>query len=63
MVNRKAVQRIWREEGLRVPPHPPKRRRLGHSTVAAKRLTAEGLTSSPPLATALRGGRMICRMS
>jgi len=42
MVNRKAVQRIWREEGLRVPAHPPKRRRLGHSTIPADRLTAEG---------------------
>ena len=40
-VNRKRVQRIWREEGLRVPPHPPKRRRLGDSTVPAGRLQAE----------------------
>ncbi len=40
-VNHKRVQRIWREEGLRVPPHPPKRRRLGDSTVPAKRLHAE----------------------
>lgn len=31
-VNRKRVQRIWREEGLRVPKKARKRRRLGEST-------------------------------
>jgi hypothetical protein len=36
-----AVQRIWREEGLPVPALPPKRRRLGISTVPAARLRAE----------------------
>lgn len=40
-VNRKRVQRLWREEGLRVPLRRRKRRRLGISTVAAKRLRAE----------------------
>jgi putative transposase len=40
-VNRKRVQRIWREEGLRVPVRRRKRRRLGASTVPAKRLRAE----------------------
>jgi len=40
-VNRKRVQRIWREEDLRVPGRRRKRRRLGHSTVAAARLRAE----------------------
>ena len=40
-VNRKRVQRIWREEGLRVPARAKKRRRLGDSTVPAKRLRAE----------------------
>jgi putative transposase len=35
------VQRIWREEGLRVPAQAPKRRRLGTSTVPASRLRAE----------------------
>jgi putative transposase len=40
-VNHKRVQRLWREEGLRVPPHSPKRRRLGNSTVPAQRLQAE----------------------
>lgn len=40
-VNHKRVQRLWREEGLRVPPHSPKRRRLGTSTVPARRLQAE----------------------
>jgi putative transposase len=40
-VNHKRVQRLWREEGMRVPPHSPKRRRLGNSTVPARRLQAE----------------------
>jgi len=35
-VNRKRVQRIWREEGLRVPPYAPKRRRVGESTVVGR---------------------------
>jgi putative transposase len=39
-VNRKRVQRLWREEGLRVPPQRLKRRRVGSSTVAAERLVA-----------------------
>jgi len=40
-VNRKRVQRLWREEGLRVPARRRKRRRLGDSTVPAERLRAE----------------------
>jgi putative transposase len=40
-VNRKRVQRLWREEGLRVPQRKRKRRRLGDSTVAGQRLRAE----------------------
>lgn len=40
-INRKRVQRIWREEGLRVPAKAKKRRRLGDSTVPAGRLKAE----------------------
>ena len=40
-MNRKRVQRIWREEGLRVPAKAKKRRRLGESTTAADRLKAE----------------------
>jgi putative transposase len=40
-VNRKRVQRLWREEGLRVPQPKRKRRRLGDSTVPASRLRAE----------------------
>jgi putative transposase len=40
-VNRKRVQRLWREEGLRVPQRKRKRRRLGDSTVPAQRLRAE----------------------
>ncbi len=39
--NRKRTQRIWREEGLRVPKKARKRRRLGESTTAADRLSAE----------------------
>ncbi len=40
-VNRKRVQRLWGEEGLRVPQRKRKRRRLGDSTVPAGRLRAE----------------------
>ena len=39
-LNRKRVQRLWREEGLRVPERRRKRRRLGESTVPAARLRA-----------------------
>jgi putative transposase len=48
-INRKRVQRLWREEGLRVPQ---RRRRLGESTVPAERvlrsapITCGRLTSS-----------------
>lgn len=40
-INRKRTQRLWRGEGLRVPQRVRKRRRLGDSTVPAKRLRAE----------------------
>ena len=40
-MNRKAVQRLWREEGLRVPARRRKRQRLGSSTMPADRLAAE----------------------
>jgi putative transposase len=40
-VNRKRVQRLWREEGLRVPQRTRKRRRLGEGTGPAARLRAE----------------------
>jgi putative transposase len=36
-VNRKKVQRLWREEGLRVSVRGKKRRRLGRSTAVAPR--------------------------
>jgi putative transposase len=36
--NRKKIQRLWREEGLRVPARKRKRRRLGASTTPAARL-------------------------
>lgn len=39
-VNRKKIQRLWREEGLRVPQKAKKRQRLGVSTVPADRLRA-----------------------
>jgi putative transposase len=40
-LNRKRTQRLWREEGLRVPVRRRKRQRLGESTVPAARLRAE----------------------
>lgn len=40
-INRKRVQRLWREEGLRVPQRSRKRRRLGESTAPEDRLRAE----------------------
>jgi putative transposase len=39
-VNRKKIQRLWREEGLRVPPKRHKRLRVGVSSTPADRLTA-----------------------
>jgi putative transposase len=39
--NRKKIQRLWREEGLRVPAKRRKRQRLGASTVPAGRLRAQ----------------------
>ena len=41
VLNRKRTQRVWREEGLRVPQRRRKRQRLGESTVPASRLRAE----------------------
>ena len=40
-LNRKRTQRLWREEGLRVPAKRRKRQRLGESTVAGDRLRAQ----------------------
>jgi len=40
-INRKRVQRLWREEGLRVPQKRRKRQRRGDSTVPGDRLRAE----------------------
>jgi putative transposase len=40
-LNRKRTQRLWREEGLRVPQRRRKRQRLGDSTVPADRLRAQ----------------------
>jgi len=39
-LNRKRTQRLWREEGLRVPQRRRERQRLGESTVPASRLRA-----------------------
>jgi putative transposase len=39
-VNRKKIQRLWREEGLKVPSKCRKRRRLGGSLTPAGRLRA-----------------------
>lgn len=39
-INRKRVQRLWREEGLRVPRRKRKSRRVGQSTVPAAKLAA-----------------------
>ena len=39
-VNRKKIQRLWREEGLRVPQKRRKRQRMGVSTTPADRLAA-----------------------
>jgi len=41
MINRKRTQRLWREEGLRVPRGRRKRQRLGDWTVPAERPRAE----------------------
>ena len=40
VVNRKKIQRLWREEGLRVPPRRRKRRRVGTSTAPKQYLRA-----------------------
>ena len=40
-VNRKRTQRLWREEGLRVPAKRRKRQRRGESTTPGDRLRAE----------------------
>ena len=40
-MNRKKIQRLWREEGLRVPTKRRKHLRLGVSTMPADRLVAE----------------------
>ncbi len=40
-VNLKRVHRIWKKEGLRVPPKAKKKRRLGTSENGAQRLKAE----------------------
>lgn len=40
-VNRKRVQRLWRDEGLRVPPAPLKRHRVGVSAYPCTRLKAD----------------------
>ena len=41
VVNDKRVERIWRQEGLKVPPRQPKRSRMWLSNGACARLRAE----------------------
>ena len=53
-VNRKRVQRLWREEGLRVPVKRRKRQRWGASAQPARRLRAERPNHVWALATRLR---------
>src|SRR5688572_12809875 len=43
VVNIKCVQRLWREEGLKVPRKQRKRRRLGGAENGSQRLRAEGV--------------------
>ena len=52
-VNHKRVERIWRQEGLKVPERQPKRGRL----VAQRRIVhpAEAAVSGPRLVVRLRG--------
>ena len=45
-VNRKKIQRLWREEGMRVLQKRRTRQRLGSSKVPAERLRAEHKTNS-----------------
>jgi putative transposase len=40
VVNRKKIQRLWREEGLRVPAKRRRHQRLGVSTTPAERVEA-----------------------
>ena len=40
-INAKRVQRLWRQEGLKVPRRQRKRQRLGHSESGTQRLRAE----------------------
>ena len=47
VVNRKKVQRLWREEGLRVPAKRRKRQRVGTSTTPAHRLAIVALAAAP----------------
>jgi putative transposase len=44
-VNRKRVQRLWREEGLRVPVRRRKRQRLGNSTAQRRRVAPDPVSS------------------
>jgi len=45
-VNRKKIQRLWREEGLRVPQRKRKRQRLGDSTCPPSGCVPSGPTTS-----------------
>jgi transposase InsO family protein len=57
LVNAKRVERIWRREGLKVPPRQPKRGRLWLTDGSCIRLRPEQPTMSGPT-TSSRIGRM-----
>ena len=56
-VNRKRVQRLWREEGLRVPARRRKRRRLGESTVPGRPVARRAARSRVGLGLPVRSDR------
>lgn len=60
-INPKRVQRLWRDEGLRVPVRTRKRRRLGDSTTPAKRLRADTRTTCGRLTSRPIGPLMAAR--
>ncbi len=69
LVNRKRVQRLWREEGLRVPASVMKRRRLGTSTVPVACQQSDPITrgrstssSTPPPTGAHQGALDVRRV-
>jgi hypothetical protein len=60
LVNDKRVERIWRREGLKVPPRQPKRGRLSSATDSMSR-RAVAAPGRPPSATARSQTRLSCQ--